>query len=122
GLTAAGKFGAFDPDSSNFAFVFVAADGTPKDAVSRREFYDTCWTPLVDAYNVNPPKDAPDWERFRDTLQNDQSPKWPTTIPVRSSGFIKQFTIDVLNACLGQRNSALTTKDPLWQRAVLIEV
>ena len=122
GVAATAKFGAFDPDSSNFAFVLVAADGTPTDAVSRREFFEACWAPLVAAHNANPPTDKAGWEQFRDTLRGDASPSWPVSTPVRSSGFIRQFTIDVLNACLGQKNAALATKDPLWQRAVLVEV
>jgi hypothetical protein len=122
GLLPTTKFGAFDPDSSNFPFVTQGPDGAPKDAVSRMDFYDACWTPLVAAYQLKPPSDAAGWIAFRDNLRTDQFSVWPTTNAIRSSAFIKQFTIDVLNACLGQRNSAITVNDPIWQRAVLIEV
>jgi hypothetical protein len=116
------KFGAFEPDSSNFAFVTQKEDGTVKDAVSRMGFYDSCWPPLEDAYRSNPPTSPASWGFFRDTLRTDQFASWPTSRPVRSSAFIKQFTIDVLNACLGQKNQAIAAGGPLWQRAVLIEV
>jgi hypothetical protein len=122
GLAPSAKFGAFDPDSNNFAFVTQASDGTPKDAVSRTDFYNLCWTPLVAAYELKPPSDTVSWIAFRDNLRSDQNAAWPTSNAVRSSAFIRQFTIDVLNACLGQKNGAIAAKDPIWQRAVLIEV
>lgn len=122
-LIAAAKFGAFDADSSNFAFVTLAPDGTAKDAVSRREFYEACWDPLVAAYQLNPPKDAASWASFRDDLRADKFAVWPPTKAVRSSAFIKQFTVDVLRACLSQKNGAITASNPfLWERAVLIEI
>jgi hypothetical protein len=123
GLNPAAKFGAFDPTSNNFAFLSgTAPDGTPKDTVSRREFYDACWPPLIATYQSTPPRnnDLASWTTFRDLLRSDQSPLWPPTTPIKSSAFVTQFTIDVLRTCLGQRNAALT--DPAWQRAVLIEV
>jgi hypothetical protein len=122
GLLPDAKFGAFDPESSNFAFVTQASDGTPKDAVSRADFYDSCWSPLVAAYQSNPPGDPASWSAFRDSLRSDQFAVWPTSNAVRSSAFLRQFTIDVLNACLGQRNGAIEARDSVWQRAVLIEV
>ena len=121
GLNTAAKFGAFDPTSSNFAFVSgTAADGTPKEAVSRREFYDACWPLLIAAYGAKPPNDVKSWNDFRDALRGNTSAPWPATNPIKSSAFVTQFTLDVLRACLGQRNAAL--KDPALQRAVLIEV
>jgi len=121
GLNAAAKFGAFDPTSSNFAFLSgTAPDGTPKETVSRREFYDACWPRLIATYESKPPNDLGSWNMFRDVLRADASPLWPSTTLIKSSAFVTQFTIDVLRACLGQRNAAL--KDPAWQRAVLIEV
>jgi hypothetical protein len=121
GLNAAAKFGAFDPTSNNFAFLSgTAPDGTPKETVSRREFYDACWPPLIATCESKPPNDLASWNAFRDLLRNDLSALWPPTTPIKSSAFVTQFTIDVLRACLGQRNAAL--KDPAWQRAVLIEV
>ena len=121
GLNAAAKFGAFDPTSNNFAFLSgTAPDGTPKETVSRREFYDACWPPLIATYESKPPYDAASWNAFRDLLRNNLSALWPPTTPIKSSGFVTQFTLDVLRACLGQRNAAL--KDPALQRAVLIEV
>jgi hypothetical protein len=120
-LNTAAKFGAFDPTSNNFAFLSgTAADGTPKDTVSRREFYDACWPPLIATYASKPPNDSASWNTFRDLLRGDLSALWPPTTPIKSSAFVTQFTIDVLRACLGQRNAAI--KDPMWQRAVLIEV
>ena len=115
------KFGAVDADSSNFAFVAPASDGT-STPVSRIAFYDSCWPSLKAAHDFNPP--APGgWVAFRDNLRTDQFPTsvWPTANAIRSSAFIRQFTIDVLNACLGQKNAAITANDPVWQRAVLIE-
>jgi len=121
GLNTAAKFGAFDPTSNNFAFLSgTAADGTPKDTVSRREFYDACWPPLIATYASKPPNDSASWNTFRDLLRGDLSALWPPTTPIKSSAFVTQFTIDVLRACLSQRNAAI--KDPMWQRAVLIEV
>lgn len=122
GLLPDAKFGAFEPDSSNFAFVVQAADGTLK-AVSRADFYDPCWVPLAAAYQFKPPGDTASWIAFRDNLRTDQFPDsiWPTASAVKSSAFLRQFTIDVLRACLGQRNDAITNPDPILQRAVLIE-
>jgi hypothetical protein len=121
GLNAAAKFGAFDPTSNNFAFLSgTAPDGTPKQAVSRREFYDACWPLLIATYESKPPNDAASWDAFRELLRNNQSALWPQTTPIKSSAFLTQFTTDVLRACLGQRNAAL--KDPMQQRAVLVEV
>jgi hypothetical protein len=120
-LNTAAKFGAFDPTSSNFAFLSgTAPDGTPKDTVSRREFYDACWPLLIATYGSKPPNDLASWNAFRDLLRSDLSPLWPPTTPIRSSAFVTQFTIDVLRTCLGQRDAAL--KDPMLQRALLIEV
>jgi hypothetical protein len=121
GLDAATKFGAFDPTSNNFAFFTVGQDGKPKDAITRSEFYNACWGPLVDAYNAAMPIDAQTWSAFYENLRTDQIAIWPTTKDVRSSSFIRQFTIDVLIASLGQKNKAIHEPDPLWQRAVLIE-
>jgi hypothetical protein len=122
-LVPTAKFGAFDPDSNNFAFVTLAPDGTAKDAISRRQFYEACWGPLVAAYQLNPPNDAASWASFRDNLQGDKFAIWPLVKEVRSSAFIKQFTLDVLSACLSQKNGAITASNPfLWQRAVLIEI
>jgi len=123
GLGAGAKFGAMEPDSSNFAFVMPDTDGTPK-ALSRMDFYDRCWAPLKAASDVKPANSAAEWMAFRDNLRTDQFPTtvWPTANTVRSSAFIRQFTIDVLNACFGQRNAAIAANDPLWQRAALIEV
>lgn len=121
GLNAAAKFGAFDPTSNNFAFSSgTAPDGTPKETVSRREFYDACWPTLIATYESKPPNDSVSWNAFRDLLRSDQSALWPPTTPIKSSAFVTQFTIDVLRACLGQRNAAI--RDPMGQRAVLIEV
>jgi len=122
GLAPGAKFGAFDPDSSNFAFVGQESGG-PLKAMSRMEFYEACWGPLTDALQFKPPSDAAGWVAFRDNLRTDQfTVNWPTSKVVKSSAFIRQFTLDVLRACLGQRNDAITAKDPVWQRAVLIEV
>jgi len=99
------KFGVFEPDSDNFAFVTQAPDGS-LNAVSRMDFYDTCWKPLAAAYQSAPPNDPASWVAFRDKLRTDQFVVWPTA-PVRSSAFLRQFTLDVLTACLGQRNPAL---------------
>ena len=120
GLLPATKFGVFEAESSNFAFVTQAADGTLKDAVSRVDFYEKCWPPLVAAYQANQPKDAAGWIALRDSLRSDQLAVWPATNAVKSSVFLRQFTVDVLNGCLGQKNSAIN--DPVWQRAVLIEL
>jgi len=123
GLSASAKFGAFDPTSSNFAFLSgTAPDGTPKDTVSRREFYDACWPPLIATYESKPPNDWTTWTAFRDLLRTDQSALWPPANAIKSSAFVAQFTIDVLRACLNQKNWGITDKNPLWQRAVLIEV
>ena len=122
GLNANARFGAFEPDSSNFAFVTVNADGTPKDAVSRKEFYGLCWGPLAASYDANPPTDDASWIAFREKLRADQLPTWPVASAVRSSAFIIQFTIDVLYACLGQKNPAIANKAALWQRGVLTEL
>lgn len=121
-LATTTKFGAFDPDSSNFAFVLQAPDGTSK-AVSRVDFYDPCWAPLAAAYQFKPPSNAAGWTAFRDNLRTDQFPDsvWPKSSAVKSSAFIRQFTIDVLRACLSQKNGAIAGGDPVVQRAVLIE-
>jgi len=122
GLLPQAKFGAFDPDSSNFAFVGQGANNTPT-AMSRQDFYDACWPVLEKAFNFKPPSTPADWVLFRDNLRTDQfTIDWPTSSPVKSSGFIRQFTVDVLRACLGQKNDAITSNDPLAPRAVLIEV
>jgi len=121
GLNATANFGAFDPDSSNFAFVGQTAGGAPK-AMSRMDFYDACWAPLAAAYNSKPPGNPADWVAFRDNLRTEQFSQWPTSSAVRSSSFIRQFTLDVLTACLGQRNAAIAANGPIWERAVLIEV
>jgi hypothetical protein len=117
------RFGAFDPDSSNFAFVAPSADGKKLTALSRKEFYDPCWTPLAAAYQFKPPGDPAGWAAFRDNLRTNQFPDsaWPTSSTIKSSAFIRQFTFDVLRACLGQRNHAMTASDPILQRAALIE-
>jgi len=122
GLSAAAMFGAFDPESSNFAFVTLAPDGKPKDAVSCKDFYVACWSNLVASFHAKSPTDAVGWARFRDDLRNDLIPEWPTANPVRSSLFIRQFSIDVLTASLGQRNDVIAQDDPLLERAALIEI
>ncbi len=123
GLRPDSKFGAFDPDSSNFAFVTPSADGKMLKALSRKDFYDPCWTPLAAAYQFKPPGDPPGWIAFRDNLRTNQFPDsvWPASSTIKSPAFIRQFTLDVLRACLGQRNGAMTASDPILQRAVLIE-
>ena len=116
------RFGAFDPDSNNFAFVGQGTGGVGK-AMSRMEFYDACWKPLAAAYTFKKPTDPAAWVAFRDNLRTDQFIEpWPTSLVVKSSSFIRQFTLDLLRACLGQRNGAITSKDPLLPRAVLIEL
>ena len=119
---SAAKFGAFYPESSNFSFVTQSPEGAPKDALSRMDFYDSCWEPLLKAYQFKQPGDPAAWSAFRDNLRTDQFADWPISKPVRSSAFIRQFTVDVLNACVGQRNGAIAAGDPLLQRAVLIEL
>ena len=120
-LNAATRFGAFESTSSNFAFYTQDAQGGPQDAISREGFYDACWSPLEDAYRASNP-DANGWLSFVSSLRADGIQAWPTTRNIRSSLFLRQFTIDVLVATLGQKNPAATAKGPLWPRAVLIEV
>jgi hypothetical protein len=122
GLSATAQFGAFDPTSNNFAFFSLDQNGKPKDALSRKEFYDKCWDPLVKAFKAAPPSDTQSWSAFLDKLRTDQLAAWPTSQDIRSSSFIRQFTIDLLIASLGQKNKAIGEADPVWQRAVLIEV
>jgi hypothetical protein len=120
-LNAATRFGAFESTSSNFGFYTQDAQGSPKDAISREGFYDACWGPLEDAYKASNP-DANGWPNFVSGLRADGNQAWPSTRNIRSSLFLRQFTIDVLVATLGQKNPAADAKGPLWPRAVLIEV
>lgn len=120
-LNPATRFGAFDPISNNFAFFTQDTQGNPKDAISREGFYDACWGPLEDAYKASNPTDTNGWSTFVNGLRTDGIQAWPTTKDIHSSLFVRQFTIDVLNAALGQKNPAASAKGPLWPRAVLIE-
>lgn len=122
GLNATAQFGAFDPTSSNFAFFTQDQNGNPKDAISRKAFYETCWGPLSDAFKAANITDALGWSAFLDGLRANTLAAWPVTRDIRSSLFVRQFTIDLLVASLGQKNKAMTQTDPIWQRAVLIEV
>jgi len=123
GLDPSAKFAPFDADSNNFAFWIAAADGS-RDPVSRRQFYEACWEPLEAAYRSVMPADPIQWTDFSTKLlANNQFPgEWPTNKSVSSAAFTVQFTIDTLTACLGQKNPAIAASDPLWQRAVLIEI
>lgn len=120
-LNPATRFGVFEPVSNNFAFFTQDAQGNARDAISREGFYDACWGPLEDAYKASNPGDTNGWLNFVNSLRGDSNQAWPTTKNIRSSLFARQFTIDVLNATLGQKNPAATSKGPLWPRAVLIE-
>jgi hypothetical protein len=53
---------------------------------------------------------------------SNQIAPWPSSSRVSPQSLITQFTIDVLITYLGQKNPAFKNSDPLWQRAVLIEV
>jgi hypothetical protein len=122
GLEPSAIFAPFAPDSNNFAFWVVAPDGKTRDPVSRKQFYDACWSPLDAVYQSAQPGNADQWGDFSRKLWASQFPaEWPSTNAVSSANFITQFTLDVLTACMGQRNMAITASDPLWQRAVLIE-
>jgi len=121
-LNATAQFGAFDPTSSNFAFFTQDQNGNPKDAISRKEFYDACWGPLTDAFKAANPTDAQSWSAFLGSLRANTLAAWPVTRDIWSSLFVRQFTIDLLTASLGQKNKAISQADPIWQRAVLIEV
>jgi len=120
-LNPATRFGAFEPASNNFAFFTQDGQGNAKDAISRKGFYDASWGPLEDAYKASNPTDANGWSNFVNGLRTNGIQAWPTTKDIRSSLFVRQFTIDVLNATLGQKNPAADAKGPLWPRAVLIE-
>src|SRR5262249_1714927 len=122
GLDPSAIFAPFAPDSNNFAFWVAAPDGKTRDPVSRKQFYETCWAPLGAAYQSVSPGNADQWGDFSRKLWGNQFPlEWPSSNAVTSASFIIQFTVDVLNACMGQKNIAITADDPLWQRAVLIE-
>lgn len=121
GLNPTARFGVIEAESSNIRYLMTALDGS-RTAASRTTFYDACWSPLRAAHQSARPNDPASWTGFATKLLKDQFPaEWATTNPVKSSDFLKQFTVDILLACLGQHNSALQTRDPLWQRAVLIE-
>jgi len=119
-LNAAARFGVFESTSANFAFYTQDAQGNPKEAISREGFYDACWSPLEGAYKASNP-DANGWRNFVGGLRRDGIQAWPSTRNIRSSLFLRQLTIDVLVATLGQKNPAADAKGPLWPRAVLIE-
>ncbi|MGY3537867.1 hypothetical protein ACVIIY_002087 [Bradyrhizobium sp. USDA 4515] len=119
-LNAAPRFGAFESTSSNFGFYTQDAQGNPKDAISREGFYDACWGPLEDAHKASNP-DANGWPNFASRLRSDGIQAWPSTRNIRSSLFVRQFTIDILVAILGQKNPAASSKGLLWPRAILIE-
>lgn len=121
-LNATAQFGAFDPTSSNFAFFTQDQNGNPKDAISRKTFYEACWVPLGDAYKEASPANPQSWSAFLDGLRANSLAAWPLTRDIRSSLFVRQLTIDLLVASLGQNNKAMIQNDPIWQRAVLIEV
>lgn len=121
GLNAAAKFGVHEARSANVRYIVATADGNR--AAPRAVFYNSCWPLLAATYQSETPADDAAWSIFADALLKDQLPTaWPVTSPVKSSAFIKQFTIDAVLACLGQHNGALQANDPLWQRAVLVEV
>jgi hypothetical protein len=68
------------------------------------------------------PSDTASWQRFGRALHEDRFEQdWAEHGSLKSSVFIKHFATDILMACLGQRNAALRRRDPIWQRAVLIE-
>lgn len=115
------RFGAFEPASSNFAFFDQDAQGSVKDALSREEFYDACWGPLEAASKASNPSEQGGWSNFVSGLRTDTIPAWPTTSAIRSSLFLRQFTVDLLVATLGQKNPAANAKGPVFPRAVLIE-
>jgi hypothetical protein len=121
-LSPSAMFSPFEPDSNNFAVFFTLPDKS-RSPVSRQEFYEACWEPLSAAFQSTQP-DSPDkWGAFAMKLWNDQFVvEWPSTNPVASSIFTNQFTTDVLNGCLNQKNTAIASDDPILQRAVLIEV
>jgi hypothetical protein len=125
-LNTVARFGAFDGESSNNPYIIASLDGS-RNPVSRQVFYAACWDPLLVSVRGTAPGtpidvDKIDWARFATLLVGDQLPDtWPSTSRVPSREFIKRFTVDLLFACLGQRNAALDGENPLWKRAVLVE-
>lgn len=119
-LDPAPAFAPHEGTSANFAYVLIAPDQT-LDPVPRTAFYEACWIRLKAAYASVLPVDTPSWSNFASKLLNDQLAAWPANPPVKSSGFIKRFSTDILLATLNQHNGALSGKPLLWQRAVLIE-
>src|SRR5262249_48621279 len=58
GVLAGVAFGVFEPDSDNYAFVTLAPDGSPAEAISRQKYYEISSPLLVSAHNSAPPSDA----------------------------------------------------------------
>lgn len=75
-----------------------------RNPVSRRKFYDACWTPLRAAVTARKQQGSVDWASLAKDLARDQVQEWPTTINPASSAFITQYTCDLLYAMLGMRN------------------
>jgi hypothetical protein len=121
-LSPSAMFSPLELDSNNFAFFFTLPDKS-RSPVSRQVFYEACWGPLSAAFQSTQPDSVDKWDVFARKLWNDEfAVEWPSTNPVASSAFTNQFTIDVLNGCLNQKNTAIASDDPILRRAVLIEV
>lgn len=122
GLQAVARFGPFEGKNPNMAYIVHGPQDTPAP-VTRAQWYAQSWPLLAAAYGEAHPILAADWGAFIGKLWGDSAQGWPgTDAPVKSSEFCERFLIDLLVPCLGQHNRALTGRDPLWQRALLIEV
>ncbi len=86
--------------------------------LSRRSFYDSCWSLLQAVVDARKQQGPVDWAALANDLITDQSPQWPSTGNPRSSVFIAQFVNDLLYAMLGMRNPV----DPPMQYALLVEL
>ncbi|POA74909.1 hypothetical protein [Pseudomonas sp. GW531-T4] len=127
-LSPSARFGAFEGESVNSPYTETLPDGS-KVPVSRQVFYAACWEPLMEVvYGWNQSVGAVDlnkvdWTALAAQMLGDGPTNiWPLTSRVSSREFIRRFAVDLLVACLGQRNVVLEQRGAPWGRAVLIEV
>lgn len=123
GLDAHAQFAPFGGTSANMSYVLMrpGEPQDPGDPVPRARFYEACFDALQATINAAG-GNIPDWSGFAHSLFVGTAADWPVSAPVSSQTFAKRFACDLLIVCMNQRNPALANRDPIWLRALQIEV